>query len=88
MWFHAARFGEAEKERAKATAHSTGREGAKVALAPQVRRFGMSHVSARYSISSDELVKEEREGFKGTVVAKGGMAVDGPVPNDSGSGPS
>ena len=75
---HEATFGEEEKERAKETGHSTAREAAQVALAAKARRLVLSHVSARYSISADELVKEAREVFRETTVAKDGMTVEVP----------
>ena len=78
LLIHEATFGEEEKERAKETGHSTAREAAQVALAAKARRLVLSHVSARYSISADELVKEAREVFKETVVAKDGMTIEVP----------
>jgi ribonuclease Z len=78
LLIHEATFGEEEKERAKETGHSTAREAAQVALAAKARRLVLSHVSARYSISADELVKEAREIFKETVVAKDGMTIEVP----------
>jgi ribonuclease Z len=75
---HEATFGEEEKERAKETQHSTAKEAAQVALAARARRLILSHVSARYSISADELVKEAREVFPEVAVARDGMAVDVP----------
>jgi ribonuclease Z len=78
LLIHEATFGEEEKERAKETGHSTAREAAQVALAAKARRLVLSHVSARYSISADELVKEAREVFKETVVAKDGLTIDVP----------
>ncbi len=78
LLIHEATFGEEEKERAKETGHSTAREAAQVALAAKARRLVLSHVSARYSISAEELVKEAREVFKETVVAKDGMTVEIP----------
>jgi len=78
LLIHEATFGEEEKERAKETGHSTAREAAQVALAAKARRLVQSHVSARYSISAEELVKEAREVFKETVVAKDGMTVEVP----------
>ena len=81
LLIHEATFGEEEKERAKETGHSTAREAAQVALAAKARRLVLSHVSARYSISADELVKEAREVFKETVVAKDGMTIEVPFPD-------
>ncbi len=78
LLIHEATFGEEEKERAKETGHSTAREAAQVALAAKARRLVLSHVSARYSISADELVKEAREVFKETGVAKDGMTIEVP----------
>ena len=78
LLIHEATFGEEEKERAKETGHSTAREAAQVALAAKARRLVLSHVSARYSISADELVKEAREVFKESTVAKDGMTIEVP----------
>jgi ribonuclease Z len=78
LLIHEATFGEEEKDRAKETGHSTAREAAQVALAAKARRLVLSHVSARYSISAEELVKEARDVFKETVVAKDGMTVEVP----------
>jgi ribonuclease Z len=78
LLIHEATFGEEEKDRAKETGHSTAREAAQVAFAAKARRLVLSHVSARYSISADELVKEAREVFNETVVAKDGMTVEVP----------
>ena len=73
---HEATFGEDEKDRAKETQHSTAKEAAQVALAARARRLVLCHVSARYSMSADELVKEAREVFAETTVARDGMSVE------------
>jgi ribonuclease Z len=78
LLIHEATFGEAERDRAKDTGHSTAREAAQVALAANAKRLLLSHVSARYSISADELVKEAREVFPNASVAKDGLEVDVP----------
>jgi len=78
LLIHEATFGEEERDRAKETGHSTAKEAAQVALAAKARRLVLSHVSARYSISAEELVKEAREVFKETAVAKDGMTIEVP----------
>jgi ribonuclease Z len=78
LLIHEATFGDEEKERAKETGHSTAKEAAQVALAAGVKKLMMCHVSARYSMSADELVREAREVFPNASVAKDGMEVDVP----------
>jgi ribonuclease Z len=78
LLIHEATFGEEEKERAKETGHSTAKEAAQVALAAHAKRLVLNHVSARYSMSAEELAKEAREVFRETVVAKDGMEIDVP----------
>lgn len=73
---HEATFGDEEKDRAKETQHSTAKEAAQVALAAGVKRLVLCHVSARYSISADELAKEAKEIFPEVTVARDGMMVD------------
>jgi ribonuclease Z len=75
---HEATFGDEEKERAKETFHSTAREAAQVAKAAKVRKLVLTHLSARYSISAEELVKEAKEVFGDVVAAKDGMVVEVP----------
>jgi ribonuclease Z len=75
---HEATFGDEEKDRAKETFHSTAREAAQVAKAAKVRKLVLTHLSARYSISAEELVKEAKEVFGDVVAAKDGMVVEVP----------
>ena len=78
---HEATFGEEDKARASETNHSTAREAAQVAQAAKVRRLVLTHLSARYSISADELVQEAREVFPDVAAAKDGMTVEVPFPD-------
>src|SRR5216110_1739098 len=78
LLIHEATFGEEERERARDTGHSTAKEAAQVALAAKANRLVLSHVSARYSISADELMREARDVFPNASVAKDGLEVDVP----------
>jgi len=78
LLIHEATFGEEERERARDTGHSTAKEAAQVALAAKAKRLVLSHVSARYSISADELVREARDVFPNVSVAKDGLELDVP----------
>jgi ribonuclease Z len=77
---HEATFGEEERDRARDTGHSTAKEAAQVALASKAKRLVLSHVSARYSINAEELVKEAKEVFPNVGVAKDGLEVEVPFP--------
>lgn len=78
LLIHEATFGEEERERARDTGHSTAKEAAQIARAAKAKRLVLSHVSARYSISAEELVKEARDVFPNVAVAKDGLEIDVP----------
>ncbi len=78
LLIHEATFGEEERERAKETGHSTAKEAAQVALAAKAKQLVLCHVSARYSMSADELVKEAKQVFPAVTVARDGQEVDVP----------
>jgi ribonuclease Z len=78
LLIHEATFGEEERDRARDTGHATAKEAAQVALAAKAKRLVLSHISARYSISADDLVREAREVFPNVSVAKDGLELDIP----------
>jgi ribonuclease Z len=73
---HEATFGEEEKDRAKETFHATAREAAQVALAAGVKQLVLNHLSARYSTSAEDLVKEAKMVFGNVSAARDGMTVE------------
>lgn len=83
---HEATFTVEEKERALETRHSTALEAAQVALAAQVKRLVLTHLSARFSTAWNELLEEATQVFPETVVAKDGMVIDVPFGDLGGEG--
>ena len=73
---HEATFGDEEAQRAIETGHSTAREAAEVALRAGVARLVLTHFSARYSRDASELLREAKEVFAETIIAKDGMEVE------------
>jgi ribonuclease Z len=78
LLIHEATFGDDELQRALDTGHSTAREAAGVAAEAEVKQLALTHLSARYSMSAADLLREAKEVFANTVVARDGMEIDIP----------
>ena len=78
LLIHEATFSDDEQQRALDTGHSTAREAAGVAAEAEVKQLALTHLSARYSMSAADLLREAKEVFANTVVARDGMEIDIP----------
>lgn len=78
LLIHEATFADEEAARALETGHSTAREAAQVAAAAGVKQLVLTHLSARYSLTAADLLREAKEAFSNTVVARDGMEIDVP----------
>ena len=79
---HEATFADEEAERARETGHSTAREAAAVAARAGVRQLILTHFSARYSRDASDLLKEAREEFEPTTLARDGLEVEVPYQDE------
>ena len=75
---HEATFADEEQPRALETGHATAREAGEVAAKAEVKRLVLTHLSARYSVNTSDLLQQAREVFPETVVARDGYEMDVP----------
>jgi ribonuclease Z len=80
LLIHEATFSDEEGARAVETGHSTAREAATIARDAGVRQLVLTHISARYNRDAPELLAEARAIFPETSVARDGMTVEVPYP--------
>jgi ribonuclease Z len=78
---HEATFSDEEQQRAAETGHATAREAATVAASANVKQLALTHLSARYSMTAADLLKEAKEVFENTVIARDGMEIEVPFPD-------
>ena len=74
---HEATFGEDERDRARATGHSTAAQAARIAVDAEVKLLALTHISARYGGS--ELREEARAVFAATELPRDFDTVDIPL---------
>jgi len=61
--------------------HSTAAEAAMIARQAKVRQLVITHISARHSENERKLLREAREEFKNSLVARDLMSMDIPFPD-------
>lgn len=71
LLYHEATFTEAQKDRAKATQHSTAKQAAEIAKRANVKKLLLGHFSARFN-STSELQKEAEVIFENTICVEDG----------------
>jgi ribonuclease Z len=82
LLIHEATFADDESARAEETGHSTARGAAEVAAKAGVKKLVLTHLSARYSVNTTDLLTQAREEFPETVIARDGMEIEVPFANE------
>jgi ribonuclease Z len=78
LLIHEATFADEEGQRALDTGHSTAREAAGVAATAGVNLLVLTHLSARYSVTAADLLREAKEAFANTRIARDGLEIEVP----------
>ena len=82
LLIHDATFAADNAERARRTAHSTGREAGTIAARAGVTRLALTHVSSRYAADPSPIEREAEAAFDGEVfIATDGRTVEVPFPD-------
>lgn len=75
LLYHEATFTENQKDRAKATFHSTAKQAAEIASKAGVGKLMLGHISSRYSETETHLI-EAKQIFDNTLIAEDGLKID------------
>ncbi|OYR47042.1 ribonuclease Z [Halorubrum sp. Ea8] len=79
---HDATFGDDMADRARDTAHSTGREAGEIAERADAKRLALVHISSRYAADASPIRREAMEAFDGDVLLPDdGDLVEVPFPD-------
>ncbi|MGQ3328689.1 ribonuclease Z [Halorubrum sp. FL23] len=79
---HDATFSDAMADRARDTAHSTGREAGSIAERADAKRLALVHISSRYAADASPIRREAREAFSGEcLLPDDGDLIEVPFPD-------
>ncbi|OYR56574.1 ribonuclease Z [Halorubrum halodurans] len=79
---HDATFAEGMADRARDTAHSTGREAGSIAQRANAERLALVHISSRYAADASPILREAREAFDGEcLLPDDGTLIEVPFPD-------
>jgi len=79
LLIHDATFSDEHADRARQTAHSTGREAGEVAARAGVEQLALTHISSRYAGDASPIEREAADAFDGDVfVARDGQTIEVP----------
>jgi ribonuclease Z len=81
LLIHEATFAHEDADRARETGHSTAREAARVAREAGVHRLVLTHLSPRYGLEPDILLREARAVFPAIEIARDGLEIEIPYPD-------
>ena len=81
---HDATFADDMADRARETAHSTGREAGEIAARADAKRLALVHISSRYAGDASPIRREARAAFDGAcLLPDDGTRIDVPFPDGS-----
>jgi ribonuclease Z len=81
LLIHEATFAHEDADRARETRHSTAREAARVARDAGVKRLVLTHLSPRYGLEPEILLREARAVFPAIEIARDGLVIEIPYPD-------